>query len=114
MAYREKEKRKEKKKEQQLRHSVVNITPPQSPEAGLEDEYQRRRRRPKVCVCRTKAYREIKKLKEELKKRSKEAEKYRKRFEHTERKTSQVKVQLKGHKIKKDVKKKLLFNSIVV
>ena len=36
MAYREKEKRKEKKKEQQLRHSVVNITPPQSPEAIRE------------------------------------------------------------------------------
>ena len=101
---------------------MVNITPPKSPEAGLEDEYQRRRGRPEVRVSRTKAYRKIKKkkLKEELKKRTKEAEKYLKRLERQERKTSQKspwrqrKVQLKGHKIKKDVKKELLFNSIVV
>ena len=79
-----KEKRERRKKEKEeeverIRSSAVQITPPQSPEDRLiEVQEGRRSGRRRVKTNRTKAYREIQRLKEELKKTIKTAEKCRK------------------------------------
>ena len=104
---------------ERIRSSAVQITPPQSPEDRLiEVQEGERSGRRRVKANRTKAYREIQRLKEELKKKIKTAGKYRKKYKllldthNSPRK--HLRIQLKGHKVKQNIQRELLFNSVIV
>lgn len=67
---------------------------------------------------RAKAYKEIQKLKVQWKKKSREADKYRKRLERLCRTSEKsprkyLNVQLRGSKVRENVKKELLFNCVI-
>ena len=110
--------RRDKKKQNDdlIRNASVFNSPPNSPDHSNNAAGRGRRR---VQRDRAKAYKKIKKLEEELIKRSREADKYRKRFERLRKKKTAVKNKyklrliMKESKLRGKLKQQLLLHCVV-
>lgn len=117
------ERRKKQKESEALIKEASSVleTPPNSPTPGPSSEDRERRGRKKIRRDRAKAYREIQKLKSQLKQKTKEANKYRKRWKRLSYKQDNPDVDNKkrqsktrSNETKNCYRNEALFNSAIV
>lgn len=117
---------KKRQRDEMIKNASVIISPPTSPTHSVEEVHitpEAKRGRKYVKRDRAKAYKKIKKLEEELIKKSREADKYRKRYERLVKKTSSnkseqnkkysIRVILKESKLRGNLRKQLLLHCVV-
>jgi hypothetical protein len=119
--------RRERRKKQKMSEAMIKEastvlgTPPNSPTPGPSNDDREKRGRKKVRRDRAQAYRQVQKLKIQLKQKSKEANKYRKRWKRLMDKQENNDVDKKGKLNKAKISQRrdykrneALFNSVIV